>query len=223
LNEEGEKAKVTLRELSKLYTEPSEDPDQPALHRYTLRGISTSKSTTYISTQAEPDLIDMDLNKDEANLDSDQWWRIVYPASGSTPFSVEVRSPLRYWSQPCESYFDNPPQKTTLEEALEAAKCFDSQDGSVLLVYASEKAMSWERKPLPKALEVGTLFDTAYALLTCVRLLSGMTTPCSGLSSRAMSPRLPSLPANVSLIHRLRILPSLDDGAAQGAREERTE
>lgn len=114
------------------------------------------------------------------------------------------------------------PQKTTLEEALEAAKCFNSQEGSILLVYASEKAMSWERKPLPKSLEVATLFAFAYTLLTCDRPLSGMTTPCSDLSSQAMSPRLPSPLANVSSIHRLRILPSLGDGEAQGVSEERT-
>jgi hypothetical protein len=90
LNEEKEKARDTLRELSKLYTEPSEDPTESALHRYTLRGISTSKDIMYICTQAEPDLIDMDLNRDQAKPNGDQWWRIIYSTSGSAAFSVEV-------------------------------------------------------------------------------------------------------------------------------------
>jgi hypothetical protein len=53
-------------------------------------------------------------------------------------------------------------QQTTLEEALEAARTYKPEDGGFLLVYASEKAMSWERKPLPKALEVCTLLLLLY-------------------------------------------------------------
>ncbi|KIM94930.1 hypothetical protein OIDMADRAFT_184043 [Oidiodendron maius Zn] len=140
LNEEKEKARDTLRELSKLYTEPSEDPAQPVLHRYTLRGISISKSIMYISTQAEPDLIDMDLNRDQTKSNGDQWWRISYSTSGSTPFSVD---------------------KTTLEEALEAARNYKAEDGGFIVVYASDKAMTWERKPLPKALETFVRYDNA--------------------------------------------------------------
>lgn len=41
---------------------------------------------------------------------------------------------------------------------MKAAKSYKYEDTSSLLVYASEKAMSWERQPLPKALEVCTFF-----------------------------------------------------------------
>jgi hypothetical protein len=79
-----------MRKLSKLYTQPSEDPKSPALHKYTLRGVSTTKSTMYICRRAEPDLIDMDLDGNGPKVEGDQWWRIHYAASGSSPVTVEV-------------------------------------------------------------------------------------------------------------------------------------
>jgi len=79
-----------LRELSKLYTQPSNDPSVPKLHAYSLRGVSISKSTMYICRRAEPDLIDMDMDGDGQKENSDQWWRIHYAPIGSSPVTVEV-------------------------------------------------------------------------------------------------------------------------------------
>jgi hypothetical protein len=45
----------------------------------------------YICRQAEPDLIEMDLEGDGSEPKKDQWWRIHYAPFGSNPFSVEVR------------------------------------------------------------------------------------------------------------------------------------
>jgi hypothetical protein len=90
LSKEKEKAIDALRELSKLYTEQSEDPEQPTLHKYTLRGVSTSKDTMYICRQATPDLIDIDLEDDNSRPRGDQWWRIHYATSDSKPVNVEV-------------------------------------------------------------------------------------------------------------------------------------
>lgn len=90
LNEEKEKAREALRELSKLYTQQSNDPNAPTLHPYTLRGVSSSKNIVYICKQAEPDLIDMDLESDESQSKGDQWWKIHYAASESKPVHVEV-------------------------------------------------------------------------------------------------------------------------------------
>lgn len=94
LNEEKEKCRGKLRELSKLYTESSDDPHQPKLHRYTMRGVCTDMNTVYINRQAEPSLIDMDLGEDAANSNQDQWWRIHYACLDSNPVSVEVRELL---------------------------------------------------------------------------------------------------------------------------------
>lgn len=90
MNESKEKAREELRQLSKLYTEPSDDPSEPKLHAYSLRGVSISKSTMYICRRAEPDLIDMDLDDDGRKASGDQWWRIHYTPIGSSPVTVEV-------------------------------------------------------------------------------------------------------------------------------------
>lgn len=90
LNAQKEKARETLRQLSKLYTEASSEPNEPPTHIYTLRGVSTTKSTMYIRRKAEIDLIDMGLENDEVLSNGDQWWRIDYSSSGSNPVTVEV-------------------------------------------------------------------------------------------------------------------------------------
>jgi len=125
-----EKARACLWQLSKLFTEPSDDPDQSRLHRYTLRGISATKNTTYICRQAEADLIDMEVDDDAPKPKRDQWWSVKY--SGSTPNPVTV-------------------EKTTQEDVLEAAM---KETKNLILVYASEAAMQWPINPLPPALEV---------------------------------------------------------------------
>ncbi|PVH78657.1 hypothetical protein DL98DRAFT_590199 [Cadophora sp. DSE1049] len=130
LEGEKEKAREELRQLSKLYTEPSSDPDAPVLHKYTLRGVSTSKSTFYICRRTEPDLIDMDTDV------PDQWWKFHYAPMGYSPVTVE---------------------KTTEEEVVKAAKesknmilVYASEDAMDILKY---------NHALPKALETFVKFD----------------------------------------------------------------
>lgn len=91
MNEEKERLRLTLQEVSKLYTEPSNDPEKPPHYRYTLRGISTTKEILYVCRQAEPDLISMDVDSDDPKVSEEQWWRISYGSSGSNPVVVEVR------------------------------------------------------------------------------------------------------------------------------------
>lgn len=92
LTEEKEKARESLRELSKLYTKPSTEAGQPPTHKYTLCGVSTSNHITYVRRRAEPNLIEMDLDADGTAKDADQWWKIEYSPSGSQQVDVVVRS-----------------------------------------------------------------------------------------------------------------------------------
>ena len=92
LNFQKEKARDTLRQLSKLYTKPSSEPHEPPTHKYTLRGVSTTNSTMYILRREETDLIDMGLENDGLHSNGDQWWRIEYSSSGSNFMTVEVGS-----------------------------------------------------------------------------------------------------------------------------------
>jgi hypothetical protein len=63
-------------------------------------------------------------------------------------------------------------QKVTEKKVLEAAK---TESKNFLLVYASEKAMQFEPKPLPHPLEVRLSLLGIYFLLTYDRPSSGMT------------------------------------------------
>ncbi|PQE22262.1 ubiquitin interaction domain-containing protein [Rutstroemia sp. NJR-2017a WRK4] len=127
LEEEKEKAKAAWRELSNLYTDPA--TSSRPLHKYTLRGVSLNKETTYLCRAVEPDLIDMQLTDDDQSQSEGQWWRINYSTSSPTPVSVE---------------------KTTPEKVIEDV---DAEAGKVILVYASERAMEPNTNPLPLSLE----------------------------------------------------------------------
>jgi hypothetical protein len=92
LNEEKQKTLASLRELSKLYTAANTDPNQPPFHKYKLCGVSTANEITYLRRQAEPDLIDMDLDGTENSMSKDQWWRIKYATGEPKPVHVAVRT-----------------------------------------------------------------------------------------------------------------------------------
>ena len=88
LEESKEQALRKMRELSRLYTEPSDKPDESPKHRYTLRGISTNPSTTYVlaNPNTSEDLIDTEL----ADW---QWWKIEHISGNPKPVSYTVRAP----------------------------------------------------------------------------------------------------------------------------------
>ncbi|KFY09227.1 hypothetical protein V491_08312 [Pseudogymnoascus sp. VKM F-3775] len=129
LTDEREKARESLRELSKLYTKPAAEPGQPPKHKYTLCGVSISNHITYVRRRAEPDLIEMDLDADGTAKDADQWWKIEYSPSGSQQVNVSKVA-----------------QTEVLYAATKEAKC-------CIIVYASEAALAEPRRALPEPLE----------------------------------------------------------------------
>lgn len=187
LNEEKEKSIEALRKLSTMYTDPTSevDPDAPNFHRYSLRGVSTTKNTLYLCKRAEPDLIDIDLDGDGPKSNRDQWWRIHFAASGPNPVTVEVRI-----SSTTVTYADLE-QKTTEEKVLEAAK---TESKNILLVYASEKAMDFEVKPLPTSLQVCNVLGWYWCLISdvLIRTSLGLTTVFSIKSCETQMIQIPS-------------------------------
>jgi len=120
LEEETEKAQASLRELSEFY-----DKEGEKMRKYTLRGISTSSTTTYINRiEVSQDGAEMSLDTD---IPKEQWWRITFDGQGSCPFSV---------------------YRVNENDVIEAAR--ESQEP--LLVYASEAAMQPCLAPLPEKL-----------------------------------------------------------------------
>ncbi|KFY10773.1 hypothetical protein V492_04854 [Pseudogymnoascus sp. VKM F-4246] len=129
LADEKEKARESLRELSKLYTKPATEAGQPPIHKYTLCGVSISNHITYVRRRAEPDLIEMDLDADGTAKDADQWWKIEYSPTGSQQVNVV---------------------KVAQTEVLFAAS---KESNCCIIVYASEAALADPRRPLPEPLE----------------------------------------------------------------------
>ncbi|KAL8695734.1 MAG: hypothetical protein Q9201_007970, partial [Fulgogasparrea decipioides] len=126
--ESRDKAREKLRELSKLFTEPSDIPGETPHDKYTLRGVCAEPETVYVQERSKPD------DEDEVLIDAPaadhwQWWRLSYDAHAAQPTScnkvreIEVLKAVR----------DGPP--------------------SAILVYASEQAMSVENKELPPQLK----------------------------------------------------------------------
>jgi len=85
LEHSREQALAKLRELSKLYTKPSENPEEPPYHKYTLRGVSTEPNTTYVL--ANPMGAEDLMSTDESEW---QWWKLQYSRGDARPVSCTV-------------------------------------------------------------------------------------------------------------------------------------
>ena len=144
-----------MRELSKLYTQPTNEHFESPHHKYTLRGVSTNPQTTYVL--ANPKKADDLMDIEAAEW---QWWKINYSCGDAHPITYTVSRlfPLakrcRTCIMPRRTRCANaivPIQKLREIEVLKAAK---DESQRVLLVYANERAMAYEGKDLPSQLRV---------------------------------------------------------------------
>lgn len=87
LEQSREQALEKLRGLSKLYTKPSEEPDDPPKHKYTLRGVSTKHNITYVLERTKPNGITDILSSEASDW---QWWKITFSAGDAKPISYSV-------------------------------------------------------------------------------------------------------------------------------------
>ena len=132
LNEEKEKARTTLREISRSTT-AGLDPDE-LKHRYTLRGVSTDPSVTYLLCPID----NSDDNVDDPFVDEDttptgmRWMRIEYKYNGDVATLSK--------------------EKVGDYDVLRAVEL---ESGSALLVYASDAitAVSEQPQSLPQPLQ----------------------------------------------------------------------
>ena len=85
MEQSKELALEKMRELSKLYTKPSENGNEPPHHKYTLRGVSTVPNVTYVlvNPNGAEDLMDTS----EADW---QWWKIRFSLGDASPISYTV-------------------------------------------------------------------------------------------------------------------------------------
>lgn len=125
--ESKELARDKLRELSKLFTEPSDIPEESPQDRYTLRGVCAEPHTVYVQERANPHAADDlvgGLGEEEW-----QWWKLSYEASAAHPIS------------------------TTKVREIEVLNAARHEASTAFLVYASDRAMAVEKRPLPPPLE----------------------------------------------------------------------
>jgi hypothetical protein len=142
-----------IQKMDMQYTEPGEDPSQPPYMKYVLQGVATKPEITYIRVR-NPDLLG--LGDGSSEHQEWQWWRTEWKTPQSqTSFAGPAslhRSQQQEQLASTEDGFANLPYsiKAVTEEAVvEAAR---SEHNSVVLVYANEKAISFENSSLPPAL-----------------------------------------------------------------------
>ncbi len=118
-----------------MYTKASGDPTEPPHHRYTLRGVSTTSSTVYVLERTKPEHEDDMLSTEAKDW---QWWKITFMSNEAKPV---VR------------------MKVTEADVLKAASV---ESSSALLVYATERATSYESEELPPQLRNFVRADNLY-------------------------------------------------------------
>ena len=80
-------ARETLKKVSQFYTKPSENPDEPPYHKYTLRGVSADPRTMYVL--AEPSFSDEQIPF-EARYKDETWYKISWTSNDANPMNCEV-------------------------------------------------------------------------------------------------------------------------------------
>ena len=114
-----------IKDISKLYTEPSNDPEKPPNHKYTLRGVIGNPQTVYVLEKDIPEQEDDILS---TNAKDWQWWRLEYTTNSTNPITTT---------------------KVTEAQVLDAAS---NDSRKAVLVYASERAVYYKTSPLPPPL-----------------------------------------------------------------------
>ncbi len=79
-----------MKEISQLYTKPSDDPSQPPHEKYTLRGVSTSANVVYVLEKTKPDDEEDILSAEAKDW---QWWKIEYMSTNTQPVVPQVSLP----------------------------------------------------------------------------------------------------------------------------------
>lgn len=132
LEDTRQEALQKYADISQWYTRPPNESGKPPSHKYTLRGVSADKNTTYVLEKTRT-LGSGDSLDDRAK--EWQWWKLSFFQGQSQPVShIRIRE-------------------------IEALKAARDDSNSVLLVYASEEAVTLEPSDLPSQLRSFVLTD----------------------------------------------------------------
>ncbi|KAJ6021996.1 hypothetical protein N7540_007500 [Penicillium herquei] len=167
---EKQQALETMRKYSKLLTEPSESPQEPPTHKYTLRGVCTEPHVTYILRRREDrdaqHLMDIDGDKDSDY----QWWRISFSTDdGKTRQAEKQKANGDHAATQNGDVVGYTARKVREIEVLDAAR---REGRSVLLVYASDDAMGLKVEPAPSQLQAFVQKDNQAFAVECSQSLA---------------------------------------------------
>ncbi|KAJ5099476.1 hypothetical protein N7532_006477 [Penicillium argentinense] len=154
-----------MRSYSKFLTEPSDSPNSPPTHKYTLRGVCTQPHVTYILKRNETTSSGDAMKVDEGSNGQEQWWRISYSAEDGQTRQAE--KPGSKGKQPASrngDFMGYTVRRVEESEALDAAR---EEWRTVLLVYASESAMGAKAGPAPMQLQGFVRKDNAEFTTEC--------------------------------------------------------
>ncbi|KAI9700406.1 MAG: hypothetical protein M1836_002421 [Candelina mexicana] len=179
LDQQKEVVRANLRKLSAMLTEPSSDPENPPHHLYTLRGVSTEPHITYVLRPLDPATTD---NTPDAVARGWQWWKLSYSNSETKPLSRTASPPYKS-SSTCfltesalralnlsNNTAKNPSYESSSSDLdslkanivtyskqkvpeIQVLKAARVESRTVLLVYASEKAVHFKTGELPPQLQ----------------------------------------------------------------------
>lgn len=152
LEERKHAAHDTMRSYSRALTEPSPNPGEPPLRKYTLRGVCTQPHVTYVLRSSDAaksgDLMDIDDRNDGAS----QWWRISFSAEDGKARQAAKREP--HSTQPASQDGDVVGYTAHRVREVEVLRAAREEYRSVLLVYANDNAVNAKVEAAPHALRV---------------------------------------------------------------------
>lgn len=108
-----------------MYTIPSQNSDEPPFHKYSLRGLAINTHTVYVLDKTAPEDSNDILSTEAKDW---QWWKIVYLQNDDKPVMYT---------------------KVFEEDVLKAAS---TESPHALLIYATEKAVTFNSQDLPTQL-----------------------------------------------------------------------
>lgn len=143
-----------MRTYSKALTEPSENPSEPPLHKYTLRGVCTEPHVTYILRRNDASKADDAMEIDDETKSDYQWWRISFSTEDGKTRQAEKRE--AQGDQAATQNGDVVGYTARKVREIEVLRAAREEWRAVLLVYASDRAMGQKVEVAPQQLQVGS-------------------------------------------------------------------
>lgn len=154
LEKRKQSAVETMRTYSKALTEPSENPSEPPLHRYTLRGVCTEPHITYVLKRNDASSTGDLMELDDETKSGYQWWCISFSTEDGKTRQAQKRE--AQGDQAATQNGDVVGYTARKVREIEVLRAAREEWRTVMLVYASDRAMGPKVDAAPPQLQVGS-------------------------------------------------------------------